>query len=434
MQEQIANRFEKIRLCNEKLSARLLQMIGSEPPSRVEHRRRVSHAIVAHIEINDHHGVGVLLKRLFGGTGDTISIRSQDYYGGRQDFGSTNVRISHAGGSRDMVFWNVLEAVGSADLRRVLAAPYFADDALTAIALTEAYGAPLCTFLMDDRNLCSDGISDDVMNDLLEKSSLRLAISPQMCAGYEAKYGCKFWFMPPVAPARLIPTELNQIPKQTLREGQPIILGNIWGQRWLEGLRGAVRGTGVSLRWYNNGEFRWLSCTKEELARDGILPQEGPPDPDETLVETLRRAPYVVVPSGTLEEDDDRRFIAQLSFPSRIPFILATSHAPILVLGSPETAAARIVTRLGIGMAARYGREEFLEAAAQITRPEVNLKMRRAAFLLSERFSDRGAAEWIWQSLEKGEPADRRYEDLMLDLRPDTSAVLAGLQKRASWN
>jgi hypothetical protein len=39
--------------------------------------------------------------------------------------------------------------------------------------------------------------------------------------------------------------------------------------------------------------------------------------------------------------------------------------------------------------------------------------MRRAAFLLSIRFSDVAAAEWIWHSLAKGEPFDRRYEDLL---------------------
>jgi hypothetical protein len=186
-----------------------------------------------------------------------------------------------------------------------------------------------------------------------------------------------------------------------------------------------VRGTGVTLRWYNNGDFRWLPCSKEELARDGIVPQEGPPDPDATFVETLRQAPFVVVPSGTLEETDDRRFIAQLSFPSRIPYILATSHAPILVLGSAQTAAARFVTRSGIGMAAPYGRREFLEAAARITRPDVNLAMRRAAFLLSPHFADLGAAEWIWQSLEKGGPADDRYEAMMPDPMPDPGEILS---------
>jgi hypothetical protein len=431
----MSRNFEEIRLRNQDLTDNLLSLTGSEPAPASEPAARPApleaDAIVAHIEINDHHGVGVLLRRLFGDAANVVSIRSKDFYGGRQDFGAMHACIAHNGAARDTVMWNVLEALGGATIRRVLSAPYFTDDALNAMALKEAFGAPLCTFLMDDQNLCSDGIPDAVMGELLRKSSLRLAISPELCAAYEARYGCKVWFMPPVAPTRLIPRQLNQLPEQALRERQPIILGNIWGQQWLESLRATVRGTGITLRWYNNGEFRWLSCSKEELVRDGIVPQEGPPDPDDVFVETLRQAPFVVLPSGTLEENDDRRFIAQLSFPSRIPYILATSHAPILVLGNAQTAAARIVTRFGIGAAAPYRRREFLEAAERITSPGVNLAMRRAAFLLSVRFADLGAAEWIWQSLEKGEPVDGRYEDMMPDPRPDMSAALMLRAKRA---
>jgi hypothetical protein len=431
----MSRHFEEIRLRNRDLATRLLSLTGGEPDLADEPAPRPApqnaDAIVGHIEINDHHGVGVLLLRLFGETSNLVSVRSKDFYGGRQDFGAWHACISHNNASRDTVMWNVLEALGGATIRRILSVPYFSDDALNAIALKEAFGAPLCTFLMDDQNLFSDGISDEVMAELLRKSSLRLAISREMCIAYEAKYGCKVWFMPPVAPTRLIPRRLNELSEQALRESKPLILGNIWGQQWLELLRATVRGTGITIRWYNNGEFRWLSCSKEELARDGIVPQEGPPDPDDALVEILRRAPFVIVPSGTLEEGDDRKFIAQLSFPSRIPYILATSHAPILVLGNAETAAARIVTRLGIGMVAPYRRQQFLEAAERITRPDVNLTMRRAAFLLSLRFADLGAAEWIWQSLEKGEPVDGRYEEMMADPKPDQSRLPTHCAKRA---
>lgn len=413
----MSDRFEQIRQRNRELATRLLSLSGGEPALQVEpaaQRELVpGDAIVSHIEVNDHHGVGVLLLRLFGASPNLVSIRSQDYYGGRQDFGAFHARISHHGASRDRVISKVLDSIGGVSINRVLAAPYFADDVMNAIALREIFGAPLCTFLMDDQNLTSDGIPDVLMNELLRKSSLRLAISPEMCAAYEAKYGYKFWFMPPVAPTRLIPGRLMELPESALRESSPVILGNIWGQQWLALLRESVRGTGVSIRWFNNGEFRWLSCSPEELEKDGIAPQVGAAHPDDELVEILRRAPFVVLPSGTLEKSDDRSFIAQLSFPSRIPYILATSHTPILVLGSSDTAAARIVARLGIGMNSPYGKQSFLEAASQMRRPEVNGAMRRAAFLLSLRFADLGAAEWIWQSLEQGAPVDRRYEDMM---------------------
>jgi len=301
----------------------------------------------------------------------------------------------------------------------VLCVPYFPDDALNAIALKESFGAPLCTYLMDDQNLCANGIPDAVMAELLAKSTLRLAISPELSAGYELKYGHKMWLMPPLVPTRFIPLCLNKLPEAALEAKSGIIVGNIWGQRWIELLRETVRDSGITLRWYNHGEFRWLPFSSEALSSDGIIPQEGPPDPDERMVEILRHASFVVVPSGTLDETDDRRFIARLSFPSRIPYILATSHAPILVLGHPETVAARFVAGAGIGMVAPYGRRAFQEAVERITRPAVNIEMRRAAFSLSIRFADLGAADWLWSSLAKGEPVDGRYEEMMPRREPE---------------
>jgi hypothetical protein len=410
--------FRDVRLRNETLVDKLLSLTAEssvrEAAAEAAAPPQEADAIVAHIEINQHHGVGVLLERLFGASENIVSIRSQNYYDGKQSFGAMHARIAHGNASRDMVVWNTLEGLRGATIRRILCVPYFPDDALTALALKSAFGVPLCTFLMDDQNLYTDGIPDAIMAKLLAESSLRLAISPDMRAGYEAKYRCKMWFMPPLAPTRFVPQKLNQLPPAALRDTPPAILGNIWGQRWLELLRGTVRGSGVRLRWYNNGEFRWLPCGKEDLKADGIEPQEGAM-PDDSFVEVLRQTPFVVLPSGTLDDTDDRRFIAQLSFPSRIPYILAVSHAPILVLGNPQTAAARIVTHLGIGAVVPYERKAFLEAVERIMQPEVNRAMRRAAFVLSVRFTDLGAAEWIWQSLAQGQPVDRRYEDLMLD-------------------
>jgi hypothetical protein len=221
----MSREFEAIRLQNTDLANRLLGLTGGEaaPVSDPVPRQapQGADAIVAHIEINEHHGVGVLLLRLFGDASNVVSIRSNDYYGGRQDFGALHACIPHGGASRDLVMWNVLDALGGATVRRVLAVPYFADDARNAIALKEAFGVPLCTFLMDDQNLCSDGIPDAVMAELLKKSSFRLAISPEMCVAYEAKYGCKIWFMPPLAPTRLILRQLNELPEQALRGREP---------------------------------------------------------------------------------------------------------------------------------------------------------------------------------------------------------------------
>jgi hypothetical protein len=421
---------ESTRRTNHELARRILALTGDpssdlSPNERPEPVLQDADAIVSHIEVNDRHGVGVLLGRLFSQYDNIVSIRSKDFYEGRQTFGATHARISHGNASRDAVFWNVLEALRGSTVKRVLCVPYFPDDALNAIALKELFGVPLCTFLMDDQNLTADGIPDPLMRELLAKSALRLAISPELYAGYELKYGYKMSFMPPLVSNQFILPRLNRLPDAALQSKSAVIIGNIWGQRWLELLRRTVRGSGVTLRWYNNGEFRSLSCTKETLAGDGILLQDGSRDPDERMVELLRQAPFVVVPSGVLDDTDDRRFIAQLSLPSRIPYILATSQAPILVMGNPETAAARFVNAGGIGMVAPYERRAFQDAVERISRPDVNLEMRRAALLLASRFADVGGAEWLWQSLARGEPVDSRYEAMMPRQQPDLSRLIA---------
>jgi hypothetical protein len=196
-----------------------------------------------------------------------------------------------------------------------------------------------------------------------------------------------------------------------------VIIGNIWGQRWMDLLRSTVRNSGIRLSWYCNGEFSWLPFGKDTLLNDSITPFESLTD--DPLVTILRQTWFAVVPSGLLDDNDDRRFIAQLSLPSRVPYMMATSHIPILVLGSPETAVARFVTQLGVGTVAGYDRESFVKAVHHMMEPEVNLAMRRRALVVAGQFADTGAAEWIWQSLALGEPVDRRFEGLFPKRMPN---------------
>jgi hypothetical protein len=76
-------------------------------------------------------------------------------------------------------------------------------------------------------------------------------------------------------------------------------------------------------------------------------------------------------------------------------------------------------------MVAPYQQKAFARAVEQMERPDLNLAMRRDAFGLSHRFADQGAAEWIWQSLAAGQPADNRYEDLMRNTSPDAGVSIA---------
>jgi hypothetical protein len=380
-------------------------------------------AIVTHVEVNERHGVGVLLKRVFRGRGRLIVIRSQDHYGGAQDFGELRLRIGHDKTSRPAVFRRVLQEMERHTAARILCVPYYADDVRNAIALRAIYGAKLCTWLMDDQNIYASGIPDDLMAELLRESSLRLAISPELAAAYGEKYGCRVWLMPPVVDRAHILRELRPPPEPGREKPWGVIVGNVWGRRWLEFLRATVRASGITLRWYSRDYFRFIAGDRESLARDSIWIPEGPPLGDEDLIGVLRGAPFVAVPSGTLDESDDRRFIARMSLPSRIPFILATSHTPVLVLGDRRTAAARFVLEAGVGLVCPYARGPFQAAVERIMRPEVNLAMRQKALDLAPVFSDEGAAEWIWQSLARGAPVDDRFEKLMAGMQPRSATI-----------
>jgi hypothetical protein len=393
-----------------------------ESPRPMSPRMEEADAIISHIEVNDTHGVGVLLQRLFSGQSNILSIRSADYHGGRQAFGDVALRVSHVCTSRDAVFSNVLASLGDRTVRRVLCVPYFPDDVRTAVAVKEIFGAPMCTYLMDDQNVCAQGIPDELMRELLAKSALRLAISPELRVAYEIKYGFPVWYMPPVVAGRLVLPELNPAPLDSA-PNHGVIIGNVWGSRWLSLLRQTVRHSGVTLTWYCSGGFRWTACSRDELIADSILPRD-PPSDDE-LVEILRRQWFAVVPTGTLTDDDDRRFLAQLSLPSRLVYLAATSQVPILVLGSPQTAAARFVEQFGIGMVANYDRRLFKQAVASITRPEVSLAFRQRALAVAGKFSADGAGDWIWRSLALGTPFDRRFEDLMPEKRPALTHLVA---------
>jgi hypothetical protein len=396
---------------------RRLNSLTASARESSEPAERICDVIITPVEVNNSHGTGVLLQMVFGGEENIVSIRSLDQYGGRQDFGLP-LKIVHGADSRDAAFARVEQALRGIAVRRVVCVPYQPDDVMTAIAIQGIFGASLCSYIMDDQNVAVRGIEDGAMRELLEKSSLRLAISPEMRAAYERKFGLPFFYAPPVAPARLLPSQLHApVTPPDARHG--VVIGNLWSSRWPELLRRTVRNSGVTLS-YPRGDS--LAISAEDLRADGIFPRARMED--EELVRMLRSMWFAVLPSGTLDQLEDRRWMAEFSLPSRLVYLMSTSHIPVIVLGSRETAASHFVEQFGIGVTSSYDRASFKNAVDHITRPEVNLAMRRRGLLAAGRFVDTGVGEWIWQSLERGEPIDRRFEDLM----PEAMAAAAGMR------
>lgn len=367
-------------------------------------------AVVTHIEVNERHGVGVLLQAIFGEGAGLAVFRSRDDFGGVQRFGERSCGIEQKAGWRWLARRRVARATGDLQVARILCVPYFTADVRNALALQDLHGAPLCTWLMDDQTLEQRSIPEPLMAELLARSRLRLAISPELGEAYAARFGLAFGVVPPLVAARL-----TGVAPAVGREpgARGLVIGNIWGRAWYEDLRRAVREAGLHLDWCSPAGLHsyWAGLEPSALEADGIQPLGALTEA--ALIERLRAAPYVLVPTGTLDESDDHRHLTRFSLPSRVAFAIATAQVPLIVLGSSESAAARFVTRTGVGLAAPYESQALRRAVAEVTGAEGSARLRARSSELAPSFSAAGAVDWLWGSLAAGRPVDDRYERLV---------------------
>ncbi len=372
--------------------------------------------IITASEVNNKHGTGIYLKRIFNDDSDIISIRSSSDYGGEQTFGYQSFRFNHHNETSPQL---LLQKLGNVTVRRILCIPYTADDVRTALELKNHYQAPLCTYLMDDQNIFADGISDDLMQLLLQASELRLAISAEMRDFYGTKFNSQLTFIPPLIDPQLCqPNALNPelAGNKYFKDQIGVLIGNIWGKQAFRELFQTVGKTQQEVHWYGQGNVEALIRFSygidfrkvKNIKLFGFLPTE------EELISKLRQYPFAIVATGKLDLEDDRPEISQLSFPSRIPFILATSQTPIIVLGNPRTAAARFITRFNLGRVCAYESRELEETILEICQPEVQAELRQNALSLSSAFDVSGFETWLWNSLAAQRPLPSPY-DVFLD-------------------
>ena len=367
--------------------------------------------IVTPNEANERHGIGIIVERFFGSFPNVLSVRSQDSFGGEQDFGTFKVRVSHAGLTRWESYEHLLKILNGSTVQRVVCIPFFADDLITAICLKELFNVPLCVYVMDDNNIGAHGVADSLFAEALSKARLRLGISPEIRDAYAAKYGLSFHVLPPLVEREHVLAE-PFLPEAAITERRPgALIGNIWSQQWLERLRHTLRGSGVKLHWYGNITASWLHYSKEELEADGITTVGFLPEED--LIERLRWHPFAVIPSGSLDDHDDRPELARLSLPSRIPYLATVANLPLIVLGHPETSAGHFVKRFQIGLVCPYEPKALHEAALRICNVEEQWLFRRNAAEKGSAFVLDHPGQWLWDSLAKGAPVDDRFERLM---------------------
>jgi len=415
---------ESLFLRNEILRAHLKRLLSAgQTPARQEPRqqqrwgtaleslRRGSteplDVVVTLNEINDQHGTGPLLKRILKGRRNVVSVRSRDHWGGH-DFGDWSLKISQEGRTRPECFRSVLQVLGGNQVRSVLCVPFLPDEVMTAVAISEAFGARLCAYVMDDQNVAAQGIPDLIMKEFLEKSCLRLATHHELRLAYEQKYGLPFHILPAVVPAHLIPTEPME-PRETFPPMRGALLGSFWDQSWFDRLCSALEDSRYAIDWYGNARSPWLNFPRERLARAGITPHGV--IPEERLATVLRQYPFVIVPGGALDEREQCTGVASLSLPGRILFAAATSNTPILLVGSRHTCGARFVSHFGLGETVPYDAQALNKAMDRISQQGPQDELRRNAAGMARLFSDEGVPEWLIVSIERGHPADTRFED-----------------------
>jgi hypothetical protein len=360
--------------------------------------------LITHSELNSRHGVGSVLLNIFAKDPALIVLYSLPLFDGESS-GEVAVHLPYADESARQQLADVLKPH---QVERIFCAPHLPDDARKALAATELTAAPLVTYVMDDQNLFFDGISDELMRALIERSSLCLtAGSTILQSGYEAKYGRQFGLVPPVYDARLFAPPGLGAPNNQPPRG--VIIGNVWSARTIEELRRVISASGFAVDWFGNAGKPYVQLDPADIAADGIALH--PNLADEPLVEALRGFDYGIMPSGQLD-DPEHGWLFRGSLPSRLMYMLATAHLPMVVLGDPATAAGEFVTRLELGATSSYDPQAFAEAVAQVTDAPTRDAIQARAARLSPLFASEPVAEWVWRSVAAGRPVDDRYEAL----------------------
>lgn len=366
--------------------------------------------IVTVDEITPKHGGGSLVKRIFDGTKNVVSIRSFNHYDSDHEFGDFNIRVCHENQPRIQIYQNIIQHFKACTFRKIFCIPYDKSEIYTAIAIKDIFNIPLGSYIMDDRNIVVNATPDDLMSEYLGKCRIRFTTHPEIRNAYEEKYQMKFWLLPAVVPHQLINSAVANPHDNNLNNCHGVLVGSIWSGHWFEMLKHTIKGAKINVDWFGNNRYHWLNETIEDLAKQGIYSYGVLDEPN--LVQRLKSYPFAIVPTGTLDEYDDRQELSRLSLPGRILFIMATVGVPIIIVGSSETGAAHFVEHFQIGTVCGYDGDALQQAVAYVSQPQVQQNIRRTALLLGSRFSDVGIRDWVWDSLEKGEPVSDRFESL----------------------
>src|SRR6185312_3225408 len=127
----------------------------AKPPSRLP---SPADLVITPCEVNEQHGTGTLLLRIFPDSRSLISLRTSNVYDGTQRFGAAQLCLPLAQAARpEITSWLKWYLTGVA-IRRIVCLPYLPADVIVALTAKAMFDAPLCTYIMDDKNVCAEGI------------------------------------------------------------------------------------------------------------------------------------------------------------------------------------------------------------------------------------------------------------------------------------
>ena len=380
--------------------------------------------VISPNEIAFTHGTGVLLTRLLEEKKDIIIARSRSTYGVAQTVSACEAfQLSHPNLGRDRIFAEVLQWVTPYKVRSILCVPYFDTDVSLAIAAKAITGAPLGLWLMDDNALIGTGISRSLLDEAMAAASAVFAISPELRGAYVTHYRRRIWVLPPLVSPKLFRSERSRPLASARRHG--VMIGNIWSRKWLDDLRAALKSTNLRITWFaSNIDVPWLDLDYTALRADGIDLISAPQT--DILVKHVTRASFVVVPTDDLNDtgsdSSHRTAIGRYSLPTRLPFVVATSGTPILVVGSGSSAAAQFVKRFDLGEVVPYDGAAIENAVTKLLRPAKQKEIRERSFILAPKFSFDGIASRVFNAIcNDGRFEEARFEELFKAEKNDFS-------------
>lgn len=408
--------------------------------------------IVSSVEINSRHGTGLLIQYMFEDFSRITTVSSRRRFHNDRIRSARHFEVPCDELQRHELYELVLDWFKASPPKRAYVVPYYKTELIVAIALADLFGTEICLHIMDDQCLYEEEIPMDLLDESMNKSALILLISPEMREAYQQRFEHRMYILPPVVPENMIlngPLVASETSKSSSRgwrqlfetftgrdqkqEAEPrgIIIGNIWDEKWLAKLQQTIRGSGFEVDWYsNNPDKVKLSTHGCNLVDCGIHVKK--PLWGQELVAELRSRPYAIMPSGMLGPDEVQESLARLSLPSRIPFVMSVSNMPIVVLGSPETAAGKFVQRFDLGAVIDYDQKQFSRAVGRIMEDAIQQDIRQRAAKLAPTFSATNMSKWILDSTGLHQPVDNRFESVFAGQVSNKN--LPGISRRSNWN